>query len=154
MAEENKPTPAPEPPKNKSRPVTVYLAILFGVALLLLLVSFVMQQRNHLALQDLNESLMSTQEITDLQLENQRLKFELEEKQALEEQVAAQEKQLEALEWLRQIEDATRTSYTKARDLVEAFEETGLSESLPDAPLVEGTEAPADTYRNLYALLF
>ena len=94
----------------------VYLTVLFCVALLLLLISFVMQQRNHLALQDLNDSISNTQEIADLQLENQRLQYELEDKQALEEQVQAQQKQVEALEWLRQIEAATRTSYTRARE--------------------------------------
>lgn len=118
----------PDKPKSKSRPVKVYLTVLFCVALLLLLISFVMQQRNHLALQDLNDSISNTQEIADLQLENQRLQYELEDKQALEEQVQAQQKQVEALEWLRQIEAATRTSYTRARELVEAFEETGLEE--------------------------
>ena len=43
----------PDKPKSKSRPVKVYLTVLFCVALLLLLISFVMQQRNHLVLQDL-----------------------------------------------------------------------------------------------------
>lgn len=68
----------PEKP-NKSRPVKVYLIALFCVALLLLLVSFVMQQRNHLALQDLNDSISNNQAVADLQLENQRLQYELEE---------------------------------------------------------------------------
>ena len=134
--------------------VKVYLTVLFCVALLLLLISFVMQQRNHLALQDLNDSISNTQEIADLQLENQRLQYELEDKQALEEQVQAQQKQVEALEWLRQIEAATRTSYTRARELVEAFEETGLESSLPTESVVEGADSPADTYRSIYAMLF
>lgn len=95
------PPAPPDKPKSKSRPVKVYLTVLFCVALLLLLISFVMQQRNHLALQDLNDSISNTQEIADLQLENQRLQYELEDKQALEEQVQAQQKQVEALEWLR-----------------------------------------------------
>ncbi len=82
----------PDKPKSKSRPVKVYLTVLFCVALLLLLISFVMQQRNHRALQDLNDSISNTQEIADLQLENQRLQYELEDKQALEEQVQAQQK--------------------------------------------------------------
>lgn len=137
----------PDKPKSKSRPVKVYLTVLFCVALLLLLISFVMQQRNHLALQDLNDSISNTQEIADLQLENQRLQYELEDKQALEEQV-------QALEWLRQIEAATRTSYTRARELVEAFEETGLESSLPTESVVEGADSPADTYRSIYAMLF
>lgn len=79
------PPAPPDKPKSKSRPVKVYLTVLFCVALLLLLISFVMQQRNHLALQDLNDSISNTQEIADLQLENQRLQYELEDKQALEE---------------------------------------------------------------------
>ena len=148
------PPAPPDKPKSKSRPVKVYLTVLFCVALLLLLISFVMQQRNHLALQDLNDSISNTQEIADLQLENQRLQYELEDKQALEEQVQAQQKQVEALEWLRQIEAATRTSYTRARELVEAFEETGLESSLPTESVVEGADSPADTYRSIYALLF
>ena len=74
--------------------------------------------------------------------------------QALEEQVQAQQKQVEALEWLRQIEAATRTSYTRARELVEAFEETGLESSLPTESVVEGADSPADTYRSIYAMLF
>ena len=78
----------------------------------------------------------------------------LEDKQALEEQVPAQQKQVEALEWLRQIEAATRTSYTRARELVEAFEETGLESSLPTESVVEGADSPADTYRSIYAMLF
>ena len=148
------PPAPPDKPKSTSRPVKVYLTVLFCVALLLLLISFVMQQRNHLALQDLNDSISNTQEIADLQLENQRLQYELEDKQALEEQVQAQQKQVEALEWLRQIEAATRTSYTRARELVEAFEETGLESSLPTESVVEGADSPADTYRSIYAMLF
>ena len=69
----------PEKP-NKSRPVKVYLIALFCVALLLLLVSFVMQQRNHLALQDLNDSISNNQAVADLQLENQRPQYELAER--------------------------------------------------------------------------
>ena len=127
----------PDKPKSKSRPVKVYLTVLFCVALL-----------------DLHDSISNTQEIADLQLENQRLQYELEDKQALEEQVQAQQKQVEALEWLRQIEAATRTSYTRARELVEAFEETGLESSLPTESVVEGADSPADTYRSIYAMLF
>lgn len=86
----------PDKPKSKSRPVKVYLTVLFCVALLLLLISFVMQQRNHLALQDLNDSISNTQEIADLQLENQRLQYELEDKQALELVEAFEETGLES----------------------------------------------------------
>ena len=79
----------PEKP-NKSRPVKVYLIALFCVALLLLLVSFVMQQRNHSALQDLNDSISNNQAVADLQLENQRLQYDLEERKNQEEDLQSQ----------------------------------------------------------------
>ena len=144
--------------KNRSRPVKVYLTVLFCAALLLLLISFVMQQRNHMALQDLNEAIEGSQEAATLQLENQRLQYDLEEAQAEKDKLAQQleetEKQLEALEWLRQIESAVRTSYTEAVDLVKSFEESGLPDSLPTTSTVEGTQSPADVYRSIYAMLF
>ena len=126
--------------------------------MLLLLISFVMQQRNHMALQDLNDSLTNTQEITDLQLENQRLQYELEGKEEaaedLQRQAEEKDRQVQALEWLRQIEGAVRRSYSEAIALVEAFEETGLPESLPTESSVEGAESPADAYRTIYAMFF
>ena len=165
--QETTPPPA-DPPKEKnqpagssksrSRPVKVYLTVLFCVALLLLLISFVMQQRNHMALQNLNEAIEGSQEAATLQLENQRLQYDLEEtqgeKERLEKQLEETEKQLEALEWLRQIESAVRTSYTDAVDLVKEFEESGLTENLPTTSPVEGGQSPADAYRAIYAMLF
>ena len=144
--------------KSRSRPVKVYLTVLFCAALLLLLISFVMQQRNHMALQDLNEAIEGSQEAATLQLENQRLQYDLEQAQAERDKLAQQleetEKQLKALEWLRQIESAVRTSYTEAVDLVSAFEESGLPDSLPTTSSVEGAQSPADVYRGIYAMLF
>ena len=144
--------------KSRSRPVKVYLTVLFCAALLLLLISFVMQQRNHIALQDLNEAIEGSQEAATLQLENQRIQYDLEEAQTEKDRLARQleetEKQLEALEWLRQIESAVRTSYTEAVDLVKSFEESGLPDSLPTTSTVEGAQSPADAYRAIYAMLF
>ena len=144
--------------KSRSRPVKVYLTVMFCVALLLLLISFVMQQRNHLALQDLNQSISVSQDVADLQMENQKLQYELKEKEDAQGDLQAQldeaEKQAQALEWLRQIEAAVRTSYPDARELVEEFEETGLESSLPTKSVVEGKDSPAEAYRALYATLF
>ena len=36
--------------------------------------------------------------------------------------------------------------------MIEAFEETGLEESLPTESTVEGAESPADAYRTIYAM--
>ncbi len=153
--------------KKPARSLTTYLIILFLAALLLLLLSFFMQQRQ--ALMDLSDTVAASQNVTELQLENQQLEFRLQEEQRqrksetqkLQEdldQAAAQaeeaRKQAQALEWLRQIEAATRSSYDKAKDLTEAFEDTGLAEFLPRDSVVEGGTSPAETYQNLYAMLF
>ena len=117
-----------------------------------------MQQRNHLALQDLNQSISVSQDVADLQMENQKLQYELKEKEDQTEELQAQlekaEKQAQALEWLRRIEAAVRTSYPEARTLVEEFEKTGLESSLPTESVVEGGTAPAEAYRSIYAMLF
>ena len=111
------------PAGNKPvRSVTFYLLILFLAALFLLVLAFFMQQRQ--AFQDLNQTVSTSQDITELQLANQKLTFQLEEatrqadkNTALLEDAQAQadqaRKQADALEWLRQIEAATRTSYPK-----------------------------------------
>ena len=130
--------PPPKDEKSRSRPVKVYLTVMFCVALLLLMISFVMQQRNHLALQDLNQSISVSQDVAE----------------DLQAQLEKAEKQAQALEWLRRIEAAVRTSYPEARTLVEEFEKTGLESSLPTESVVEGGTAPAEAYRSIYAMLF
>ena len=141
--------PPPKDEKSRSRPVKVYLTVM---------ISFVMQQRNHLALQDLNQSISVSQDVADLQMENQKLQYELKEKEDQAEDLQAQlekaEKQAQALEWLRRIEAAVRTSYPEARTLVEEFEKTGLESSLPTESVVEGGTAPAEAYQSIYAMLF
>ena len=82
--------PPPKDEKSRSRPVKVYLTVMFCVALLLLMISFVMQQRNHLALQDLNQSISVSQDVADLQMENQKLQYELKEKEDQAEDLQAQ----------------------------------------------------------------
>ena len=160
-----KETSPPEGGKSKTRPVYVYLIVLFLAALLLLLMSFFMQQRNHQALMDLNNSVTASQDITELQMANQQLEFQLGnlkrqaadlEKQVSHLESAAEDarKQAEALEWLRQIEAATRSSASRTQELVMAFQETDLEKYLPDESVVEGGTSPAETYRNIYAMIF
>ena len=156
------------PPKfsnKRSKPVTVYLTVLFVVALLLLVMSFFMQQRSHQALEDLTSSMEESQTVATLQMDNQRLQYELEQAQntiaQMEEDRAALERkrdelgmQAQALDWLRLIEEAVRTSYGEAKELVDQFEESGLVDDLPSQSVVEGKESPADTYKNIYAMLY
>ena len=155
------------PPKfsnKKSKPVTVYLAVLFVVALLLLVMSFFMQQRSHQALEDLTSSMEESQSAATLQMDNQCLQYELEQAQdtiarmeedqaALESKTADLEKQAQALEWLRLIEEAVRTSYGQAKELVDQFEKSELTDYLPNESVVEGAKSPADTYKDIYAML-
>ena len=156
------------PPKfsnKRSKPGTVYLTVLFVVALLLLVMSFFMQQRSHQALEDLTTSMEESQTAATLQMDNQRLQYELEQakgtitqmeetQKELEAQAAELEKQAQALEWLRQIEAAVRTSYNQARELVDQFEKSELTDYLPTESVVEGAASPADVYKNIYAMLY
>ena len=148
------------PPKvsnKKSKPVTVYLSVLFVVALLLLVMSFFMQQRSHQALEDLTTSMEESQTTATLQMDNQRLQYELEQAKEtigqLEQNQADLEKQAQALEWLRLIEEAVRSSYGEATELVDQFEESELADYLPTESVVEGAKSPADTYKDIYAML-
>ena len=169
MNPEESKTQAPEggqPPRSsKSHPVKVYLTVLFVVSLLLLTMSFFMQQRSHQALEDLNESMSSNESVVELKLDKQKLEFQIQELQdaltaaekeqaGWDEERADMENQAKALEWLRQIEQASRSSHSKTAELIQAFEQTGLEEALPDESVVEGGTSPAETYRNLYAMIF
>ena len=162
--EEGTPSPA-EPPKqapdpkqkSRSRPVKVYLTVLFLAAFLLLLLSFFMQQRNHQAIVDLGSDIRSTQQIAELEQENQELRHQLDaledEKAALEDRCAEAQRAADAIEWLRQMEQAENDAH-QARALAERFDETGLEDALPSTSPVEGAESPAKDYRDLYARLF
>jgi hypothetical protein len=98
-----------------------------------------------------------SQTTATLQMDNQRLQYELEQAKdtigQLEEAQADLEKQAQALEWLRLIEEAVRSSYGKATELVDQFEESELADYLPTESVVEGKESPSDTYKNIYAML-
>lgn len=144
--------------RRRKRSVVIYLIVLFLVALGLLLMSMVMQQRSQKALEDISKTMSQSQDVATLQMENQRLSYELQsaqrDKEDLEKQLTEKEKETYALEFLRQIEAACRRSYDEARTLVEDFRASGLEEYLPETSSVDGAESPADTYRNLYAALF
>ena len=163
MNEERPSQTGPKP----ARSVTTYLIILFLAALLLLLLSFFMQQRQ--ALMDLSDTVAASQDAAELQLENQQLNYRLEEaqRQSKEEKAGLEaavkeaeartetaQKTADALEWLRQIQEASRRSYSEARELAQAFERTDLKDYLPEESVVEGGTSPAEAYQDLYAKLF
>ena len=82
--------------EKKTKPVMMYIGIMFGAALLLLLFSFLIQQRNHEALMEgLHASAADMQTIVDLERESSRIADQLEEAQK---DIAAVTKEKEALE--------------------------------------------------------
>lgn len=79
-------------PRNKS--VVPYMALLIGVAFLLLVMAWLMQERTEASVQDLNQSVNSFQTIDQLVVENRTLRERLD---ALESERDAVRQQLDDL---------------------------------------------------------
>ncbi len=157
--------------KRRQRSVFQYIAILFGAAFVLLLLTFFMERRqyqllnqqNEAQIDDLQQSVSAVQSLTNLYEENAQLKEKTqaleEENQTLEEQVAALEERVAALEeqaakssqaldWFWQIDEAyVRGRYSLCRQLMESLEEAGLQEFLPRESVTDnGRFSPYDRY--------
>ena len=145
--------------------VYTYVAILFTVAFLLILWTFLMNQRSINEIKSGNSALQSTLEENDTlearvkELETQLAEAE-EDKDSLSETVERKSEQLRALDWLIEIENNySAKDYDAARDNIRAFEKEGAAESLPEQPLrtaITGDDAlsPAARYHALVAELF
>ena len=140
---------------HKRLSVMNYLTILFAAAFLLLLLSYLMQQRtNSETIEGLKQSVSAMQSIDSLQKEKEGLESQV---ALLEEQVAHLEGQVsalqnetaalqstaedqahaaEAMDWFWRIQrELSRGRYGSARSLVEAFQATGLwGRAPPDHP--------------------
>ncbi|NLF34629.1 MAG: hypothetical protein GX585_01535, partial [Clostridiales bacterium] len=130
---------------KKQMSVVGYLALLFAAAFLLLLLSYLMQQRSNEAMfSELQRSISAVQSLDQLVAENKELEDRV---MALEAELAAlrlteqsartlserREKALEAMDWLREIAGLYELGYyRKARTALAAFEESGLPAYLPD----------------------
>ena len=148
-------------PRGSSRPVLLYMGIMFSVALILLLLSFLMQQRNHKDLMEGITDLRDVQSIVDLRMENRTLqenlaksKLDLASLQTEYESMTAEKNtaaaQTTAMEYLSEIRHAYDLNYRKkARELIAAFESTGLIEALPDTSAVEGGKSPAQVFLDM-----
>ena len=136
------PVPGEEKPtteRERMKKVYTYVAILFTVAFLLILWTFLMNQRSINEIKDGNTALQSTLQQNDsleahiAELEEQLATAE-EDKKALDETVGVQSNQLRALDWLLEIENAYNTGdLDAAKDNIRSFEETGTVEFLLDA---------------------
>lgn len=157
--------------RHSRRSVLQYLAILFAAAFLLLLLTYVMQQRIERAqdqiddLQASSDSALQTleniiAERDKLKEENQTLNEELEQAwqdvQESQSQIDSQERALQAMDWFWRIQRQFSRGYTSAaRELAEAFEASGLVDDLPDTATAEPDgPSPAQQYQELYDLLF
>ena len=158
---------------HKRLSVMNYLTILFAAAFLLLLLSYLMQQRtNSETIEGLKQSVSAMQSIDSLQKEKEGLESQV---ALLEEQVAHLEGQVSALQnetaalqstaedqahaaeamfWRIQ-RALSRGRYGSARSLVEAFQATGLEDCLPtDHPADPEGPSPAEQYQEILAVLY
>lgn len=157
--------------RHSRRSVFQYLAILFAAAFLLLLLTYVMQQRVERAqdqIDDLQESSNSALQTLEniiaqrdqLKEENEALDEELQQAwqdiQQAQAQAEEQERALQAMDWFWRIQRQFSRGYTNAaRELAEAFEASGLVEDLPDTAYAEPDgPSPAQQYQELHDLLF
>ena len=155
----------PTTERERMKKVYTYVAILFTVAFLLILWTFLMNQRSINEIKSGNSALQSTLEENDTlearvkELETQLAEAE-EDKDSLSETVERKSEQLRALDWLIEIENNySAKDYDAARDNIRAFEKEGAAESLPEQPLrtaITGDDAlsPAPRYHTLVAELF
>ena len=155
----------PTTERERMKKVYTYVAILFTVAFLLILWTFLMNQRSINEIKSGNSALQSTLEENDTlearvkELEAQLAEAE-EDKDSLSETVERKSEQLRALDWLIEIENNySAKDYDAARNNIRAFEKEGAAESLPEQPLrtaITGDDAPspAARYHALVAELF
>ena len=155
----------PTTERERMKKVYTYVAILFTVAFLLILWTFLMNQRSINEIKSGNSALQRTLEENDTlearvkELETQLAEAE-EDKDSLSETVERKSEQLRALDWLIEIENNySAKDYDAARDNIRAFEKEGAAESLPEQPLrtaITGDDAlsPAARYHALVAELF
>lgn len=150
----------PTTERERMKKVYTYVAVLFTVAFLLILWTFLMNQRSSQAIRDEiksgNTALQSTLQQNDsleaniAELEEQLATAE-EDKKALDETVGVQSNQLRALDWLLEIENTYNTGdLDAAKDNIRSFEETGTVEFLPKEPLrtgITGDDAPSPAAR-------
>lgn len=192
ITETESPSPAPQPEQpekapekppayvppatreKRQRSVVHYIAILFAAAFLLMLMAYLMDQRQNQAMNDLNQSLTGLQDsLTDQsslqdiyednmqliqqvgQLEEQVKQLE-EDKQSLTSQLSDQEKASQAMDWFWQIDEAyVLGRYSLCRELIQSLEDSGLSERLPQESTTDnGRFSPALRYQEIREALY
>lgn len=168
---------------NSKRSVLTYLVILFGAAMILLLLAYLMQQRStsEQALSGLQQSVSALQSAQELYEENGELKSQVSE---LEDQIEQMEDQIrlmqdkidrqntqnaasqqqiddlkkstQALDWFWQINEAyVRGRYSQCKELIVLLNTSGLTEYLPrESITANGRFSPYDRYHEIYDALY
>lgn len=182
--DENRPRSHPRRERRRRSPVMGYLAILFAVAFLLLLLAYFQQQRaNSEATDALKESVSAVQSIQKLMDDNRALR---EENEALSEQVDKLDEQLQealksvetltgrvselennaeqtagAMDWFWQLDEAyVKGRYTLSRQIIQTLEDdtdgkTPLKDYLPTESRTDnGRFSPAKRYKEIYDALY
>ena len=169
--------PAYIPPatrEKRQRSVVHYIAILFAAAFLLMMMAYLMDQRQNEAMNDLNQSLSGLQEslsdqssLQDIyednmeliqqvgQLEEQVKQLE-ENNQELTSQLSDQEKASQAMDWFWQIDEAyVLGRYSLCRSLIQELEDAGLVDYLPKESVTDnGRFSPSGRYQEIYEALY
>ena len=170
--DESRSDPPVKPQRKQS--VAIYLIILFAAAFLLMLMAYLMDQRQNQAMNDLNQSLTGLQDsITDQsslqdiyednmqliqqvgQLEEQVKQLE-EDKQSLTSQLSDQEKASQAMDWFWQIDEAyVLGRYSLCRELIQEIQDAGLVDYLPKESITDnGRFSPSGRYQEIYDALY
>lgn len=151
----------------KRHSVGIYVAVLFAVAFIFLLLSYFMQQRNNEAvISGLQDSVSAVQSLQQLQDSNTSLQQQVYELTALnqslqdkltesDDSLVFANKKLDAMDLLWQISKlyATRR-YTACRSAIAMMEELDLSQYLPDTTTNSfQTESPLSEYQRIVKAL-
>jgi uncharacterized protein HemX len=164
------PTPPPSPSfqikESKAKPVIHYIVIMFAVALSLIVLSFLMQQRNHNALmKGISASTVNTQTIMDLELKIKTIEDELTkaseqlntmtaDNKKLQETNDALVRKAQAMEWLMELrQNYSNGKHSKARELAKKMQENGLIEALPTESALPDTPSPRAIYDEILSEL-
>ena len=185
---ENTAAPAPEskgekapayvPPatrEKRQRSVVHYIAILFAAAFVLMLLTYLMDQRQNEAvvnslnqsLTDLQTSLSDRSSLQDIyednlalidqvdQLEDQVAQLQ-QERDSLSAQLSSQEKTAQAMDWFWQIDEAyVLGRYSLCRELIQELQDAGLTSSLPQESITDnGRFSPSGRYQEIYDALY
>ncbi|MBQ3557279.1 MAG: hypothetical protein IJA11_05750 [Oscillospiraceae bacterium] len=155
-------TPEQQPARRKTnRPALfAYMVALFSVAFLLLLMSYFMQQRRNdqqLIEEGLQKNASALQITQSVQKQNETLRQQVADLEAeLAAQAEQQEKVTLAMDWLWRIQrEFFQRRYNSARQMIEAFEESGLKPFLSAEPLADPEyRSPLEQYEAIYDSLF